>query len=402
MSTGTTNIPEHVPSDRVVDFDFYKMDFGSGDVQEAWKRLQDSSPDIFWTPHNGGHWVGVRGDIIKEVEIDYEHFSHRQFTIPWMKSPVPALPLCLDPPEHGPVRALINPALSPRALTVLEPRAQQVCEALISKIAAKGECEFVSEFGSVLPIEVFLSIVDLPASDREMLLPLADVIVREQNADIRLQAQIKISEYLFGWIDRRSKEPGDDLISKITQAQVGGRPLSPMEILGLCSLVLVGGLDTVASMMGFIARFLALNPEHRQQLLDNPELLDEDRIIEELMRRHALPNTSRYIVSDYEFRGVSLKAGEQILIPTCLFGLDERIVDRPLEVDFSRPAPIPQAGFGNGPHRCPGAMLAKREVRIFLKEWLKHIPDFRIKQGTTPKMASGSVNGLLKLELEWG
>lgn len=392
-------IPPHVPSELVYDVDFYHLDLGNGDVQEAWKRIQDNAPDIFWTPRNGGHWIASRGADIKEIELDYAHFSHQRFTIPWVESPAPNLPLCLDPPEHGPIRALINPALAPKAVKVLEEKAQSVAVELIEEIAPRGECEFVEEFSSVLPIVVFLGMVDLPDSDREMLIPYAGAGLRSENVEIKLESQIFIQNYLGRWIEERTQNPGDDLISKIIHARVGGEPLQPNQILGLCALILVGGLDTVAGMLGFIARFLAMHPEHRRQLREMPEITDN--VIEELMRRHGLPNTSRFITENYEFRGVQLRQGESIQIPTCLYGLDDRIVEDPLTVDFERPTPIPHATFGNGPHRCPGAMLAKREVKIFLEEWLRRIPDFRIKAGTRPLMAGGVVNGILELQLEW-
>lgn len=399
MTSEAFEIPAHIPQDRVVDVDFYQLELGDGDVQQAWKRIQNDAPDIFWTPRNGGHWIATRAEDIKEVEVDYAHFSHRRFSIPWMESPIPSLPLCLDPPQHGPFRALINPALSPKVLRALEARAREVAVELIDKIAANGECEFVSEFSSVLPIEVFLGMVNLPTSDRERLLPWAEVMVRGQSLEEKFAAFGSINAYLQGWIDERTQNPGDDLISTIAHAKINGQPLSPNEVLGMCSLVLAGGLDTVASMLGFIARFLAMHPEHRRQLVAAPEVTEN--VIEELLRRHGLPNTSRLLVEDYEFRGVLLKQGDSIQIPTCLFGLDERMVEDPLTVNFNRPGPIPHATFGNGPHRCPGALLAKREVRVFLEEWLKRIPDFRIKAGTRPVMASGMVNGMLKLELEW-
>ena len=71
-----------------------------------------------------------------------------------------------------------------------------------------------------------------------------------------------------------------------------------------------------------------------------------------------------------------------------------------MSVDFTREKPI-HAAFGNGPHACPGAILARREIRTFLEEWLSRIPDFSIKPGSRPLMATGMVNGLLKLELVW-
>lgn len=399
MTKDQFEVPPHIPSRLVYDVDFYNLNLGDGDVQQAWKQIQDNAPDIFWTPRNGGHWIATRATEIKEIELDHTHFSHQKFTIPWVDPPAPNLPLCLDPPEHEPIRRLINPALAPRSVMALGEKAQQVAVELIEDIAPRGECEFVAEFSSVLPIVVFLSMVDLPESDREMLISWANAGLRSELVEVKIESQTNIMNYLGRWIEERTRNPGDDLISKIIHARVEGEPLQPNQILGLCSLILVGGLDTVAGMLGFIARFLAMHPEHREQLIAMPEI--PDHVIEELMRRHGLPNTSRFITQDYEFRGVQLKKGESIQIPTCLYGLDDRIVDDPLTVNFNRPPPIPHATFGNGPHRCPGAMLAKREIKVFLEQWLKRIPDFRIKPGTKPLMAGGVVNGILELHLEW-
>ena len=81
-----------------------------------------------------------------------------------------------------------------------------------------------------------------------------------------------------------------------------------------------------------------------------------------------------------EYKGVAMRAGDQIIMPTTLHGVDDRKFDDPLKVDFARPTPI-HSTFGNGAHRCPGSLLARTELKIFLEEWLKRIPDFRIKPG---------------------
>jgi cytochrome P450 len=72
-----------------------------------------------------------------------------------------------------------------------------------------------------------------------------------------------------------------------------------------------------------------------------------------------------------------------------------------MTVDFNRTAPIPHATFGNGPHRCPGAILAKREVMVWLQEWLPRIPEFGIKPGTVPRQNAGMVNNISELWLSW-
>lgn len=391
--------PAHVALQQVVDFDFYRLQSRPGeDIQTAWWHLQQSSPDIFWTPRNGGHWVATRAADIEAMQVDHARFSHASFMIPAMESPIPALPLDRDPPEHAAYRMLINPALAPNQLAGLETRAREVIVEVIEKIRPQSGCEFMGDIGKVLPIVVFLGIVGLPTSDREMLLPWADDVVRGTTPETKLRGHQSVGRYLMKWIEERTANPGDDLISKIVHAKVMGRAITPAEILGLCSLVLVGGLDTVASMLGFATRFLALNPAHRRQLIDEPELIPQ--AVEEIIRRHGLANTARLITHDFEYKGVQFRKGEQIQLPNCLVGLDDRVVSDPLTVDFKR-QPQRHAAFGNGPHKCPGGNLARAELKVFLQEWLARIPDFEISPGTTPVMACGMVNGMMDLRLRW-
>jgi cytochrome P450 len=151
-----------------------------------------------------------------------------------------------------------------------------------------------------------------------------------------------------------------------------------------------------------VTRFLATHDEHRRQLVarlsDGAFLRNA---VEELVRRHGVANTARYVAEDIEMDGILLKEGDMILPPNMLVGLDERYVKDPLTVDFDRPFPIRHATFGNGVHTCPGAVLARRELQVFLEEWLSRIPEFRIQPGTRPVVATGMVNGVVRLELEW-
>ena len=163
-------------------------------------------------------------------------------------------------------------------------------------------------------------------------------------------------------------------------------------------LLLVGGLDTVASAMGFAARFLATSEAHRRELIEHPERIPD--AVEELLRRFPVVNAGRVVVRDMEYKGVEMRAGDQIIMPTTLHGVDDRKFDDPLKVDFARPTPI-HSTFGNGAHRCPGSLLARTELKIFLEEWLKRIPDFRIKPGTTPQVRAGVNATLCSLQLVW-
>ncbi|MGF6373831.1 cytochrome P450 [Paraburkholderia sp. RAU6.4a] len=391
-------IPAHVLPERVFDIDIYNPPGAEDDYHLSLKQLHaEGIPDILWTPRNGGHWIATRGDDIYQILKDYENFSSKQLTVPLVEhQPLP--PIFFDPPQHTAYRALIAPAFMPQAIGKLEEKAREMAIELIDGFYPKGEVEFVSGFAQHLPIGIFMNMVALPAEDREYLLGLADKMVRPVDANEKLKALGAIFQYLGVKIAERRANPGDDLISKIVHSKIDGRALTDEEAQGLCGLVLIGGLDTVASAMGFIARFLAGSPAHRKQLIDNPELTQ--KAVDELLRRFPVVNQGRRITHDFEYKGVQMKAGDMIIMPTTLHGLDERKFDAPLSVDFTRPTPI-HSTFGNGAHRCPGSFLARVELKVFLQEWLKRIPDFQIKPGEKAGV-HGGVNGTLyHLPLVW-
>lgn len=394
--------PDHVPAELVRDFNFYDVPGSAEDVQAAYGAVQQSCPDIFWTPHNGGHWVATRGEDIIAMQRDYGRFSHKHIVLPPMPEGTPRqIPLEMDPPEHALYRRPLMQALMPGIVAELESTVRDVAVAAIERVLPDGGCEFIEDFAKVLPIHVFLELVDLPASDKTVLLPLAEDAVRGSDAETRLRAHQGMGAYLLDKVRARRENPTGDLLSKLVNVDLGGGRISEAEAVDYATLVLFGGLDTVAGMIGFIARFLALNPDHRRQLV---ERLDDEaflkRAIEELIRRHGLANTARVIAEDFEYKGVAFRAGDRILPPNLLVGMDERLNENPLVVDFDREKPV-HAAFGNGAHACPGAVLARREVRIFLQEWLSRIPDFRIRPGTQPVLATGMVNGVLRLDLVW-
>ena len=191
---------------------------------------------------------------------------------------------------------------------------------------------------------------------------------------------------------------GPDLFSRMVNAQISGRPISGVELAGMMVNVIFGGLDTVAAALSFTTRCLAEQPALRTQLRENPAIIPH--AIEEFLRRFGIPNTARLITRDMQYKGVEFHAGEQILLPKSLHGLDERRYPDPLRVDFSRGVQR-HAAFGEGPHRCPGSFLARLELKVFLEEWLTRIADFRIKPGERPRTESGPVNGVKYLPLEW-
>jgi cytochrome P450 len=393
---GAGAIPAHIPPGLVHDFDPYAV-AAEEDPHIVWKRVQDSAPRIFWSPQ-AGHWIVTRAEDIKAIQLDHERFSH---SILGRGLPGGLKPLSSDPPEHGRLRAMLMPAFLPRAIKILEDRARELAISLIEAMKPRGECEFVEDFARILPMEVFLKMVGLPSSDRSMLTAWVEGAIHGARIDPPFGDRClnNLRQYIEKTLEIRRTVPGDDVLSVIVLHESDGQRFTQEECMSMATLLLLGGLDTVASMIGFICRSLAMNPTLRHRIRDEPLL--RPRAIEELLRRHGLSNTMRIVTQDTVFAGVTLKKGDPIQQAATCYGLDDSVVSHPMEIDLDREAPIPHAAFGNGPHTCPGQMLARREIKVFLEEWLERIPDFQIKPGTRPQMRFLGLLAMKKLELCW-
>lgn len=188
------------------------------------------------------------------------------------------------------------------------------------------------------------------------------------------------------------------MLSHVVHAQIDGRTLTPDEALGACTHLMVAGLDTVSSLLGFVMMFLARNPAHRHALAANPARIPG--AVQELVRRFPLVIMSRQVRADLTMHGVALKQGDMIAVPSMLYNLDESEYPDPLAVDWERRVPT-NCTFGNGVHRCPGAVLGRNEVAITLEEWLKRIPDFSIPEGEDIPVKGGIVATVERLPLRW-
>ena len=392
--------PSHVPVNRVVDFDVYNFAIENAEYQIALKKLTDANaPDVVWTPKNEGHWIATRFETINAVLSDNEHFSANEITVPKRPQGTPKLrPLQSDPPEQLKYRNLLAPYLAPKPVARLGETARKLTIELIEGFKSKGGCEFVSEFAQHLPIAIFMQIVDLPESDRLSLTGWAEAAIRGETEGARNQGRLSIASYGMQKVRERRANPGEDLISTVANARIDGELMDDVTLTGMVTLLLFAGLDTVASMLGFFARFLAINPTYRRQLVENPSLIPN--AIEELLRRFPIILAAREVKVVVELGGVDLKAGDMIMAPTPLAGLDERHFENPLEVDFNRPKPIHMT-FGGGSHRCMGSMLARTELRIFLEEWLKRIPDFEIDPNAEVVVSARAVATITSLPLVW-
>jgi cytochrome P450 len=240
--------------------------------------------------------------------------------------------------------------------------------------------------------------MDLPLEDAAALLPAADWLSRDADPESFMRAMQTMMSYLHERIGERTGRQGEDFISRLLGSHIDSRPLTKHEVLSITANVMFGGLDTVTSTMGFFMNFLARNPDHRQQLVDAPELIPD--AIEELLRRHGIANFGRMVAEDFEYKGLPMRAGDLVLLPTTLHNLDDRKYADPLTVDFHRTIKN-HLGFGTGIHRCLGAQLARIELRVLLQEWLPRIRKFWIGDSGPVIFKSGRINSVHSLPLAW-
>ncbi len=398
--TAAAPLPDHVPRGLVTDFDIYAPASPGEDFHAAWVRVQAEAPAPFlWSPRYGGHWIALRGADVFEVFSDFERFSSVRNVLPPYERPVALGALTFDPPEHAPFRAYLNEGLSPRAVRGLEGEVRQLAEGRVDEIAPRGRCDFVVEFADVLPLTVFLRLVDLPLADRAMLAGWAAENTRNPDPERRNAAARSIRSYLRPVLAERRERPGDDMLSRLVTSQIDGRPITDAEALGAAAHLTIAGLDTVSSLLGFVMRFLATHPDHRRALVENPAL--RPGAVKELIRRFPLVIQAREVRRDLEMHGVAMRAGDLISAPTMFYNLDPAIYPAPLDVDWTRPVTA-TCTFGAGIHRCPGAPLGQRELAITLDAWLARIPDFELDPAEPgPQVQGGIVATLDRLPLRW-
>jgi len=394
--------PDNVPEDRVIDFNLHRQVADGKSPQQLWRELRDQAThSVVWTPRNGGHWIVLEPELCEVVLSESEIFSTRVVIVP--REPVGEiyskyLPLSLDPPEHGAFRKILNDNLGSKPITRMKPAVRDLTIELIEGFKPNGRCNFTHDFAEQLPVRIFMRVVDLPEKDLPLLKYLSDQFTRPDGTITLDEVEKQFSDYIGPAIRSRRGKPADDLISQMVNGQIRGRHLTDEEAENMCIQVLIAGLDTVVNLLGFIFSYLATEDTLRRKLASNPAL-QEDAILE-FLRRFPLVSGSREVRREYEFGGVILKPRDMIMASTIPIAMSESSNPNALEFQLERPARHHYI-FGKGPHVCPGAPLARLELKIILEEWLSRIPEFRLSAGKTLSYASGIVAAVNSFELEW-
>jgi cytochrome P450 len=325
----------------------------------------------------------------------------------------PLIPLNVDPPEHSKYRKILDPLFAPKRMDAQEADITARVNHFIDHFADRGECNFTDEFAELLPSSVFLGLMGLPWKELDTFLRLRDGVLRPErfdpNAqfdfDARMAVQRATGQDIYSYFDRvcdeRQRKPSDDILTHLVTVEIDGVRLSREEILDICFLFLIAGLDTVSDSLTCFYAFLANNPVHRQQIVDDPSIIPG--AVEELLRWESpVPSgVPRIAQTDTELpNGIAVPAGTAVMVSYGAGNMDPSEFPDPFNVRFDRD-PNRHIAFGGGVHRCLGSHLARRELRIALREWHRRIPKYGIKPGHEKLEYATGLRSVKDLMLVW-
>jgi cytochrome P450 len=400
-STGRT-IPAHIPAELVRPIGLTEGPEFLAAPHAFMAGLHDTHPPIFFSTseHASNAWLLIKYEDVFFVLRHPEIFTTAGAT-PFPRDPNDyfyMIPLEIDPPHHRKYRAMIDPMVSPRTVATMETSIRALANQLIDQFIAKGSCEFTTDFGRPLPVSVFLGIMGLPQDMRDTFVGWAMGLLHAQDRQVAAVCMREAVAYLKKAIAEKKQSPDDSVLSQIVHGNAAGEPLTPQEVFGFTFFLFIAGLDTVFATLNNVFVWFALNPDRRREVIANPDNIDAT--VEELLRVFSVTFSGRTLTQDYEMRGVRMKKGDKITSILPAANYDPAAFDNPKHVNFRRKRK-PNLAFAGGVHSCMGAHLARLEMKICITEFLRRIPDFRLKDGTKIEYWPGGVVGPKSVPLTW-
>jgi cytochrome P450 len=362
----------------------------SQDRDAAWHMLL--APGKVAVSDAGVYFLSA-ADVVEAAATNPELFSS-QGAFDLVGSPFPMVPIAFDPPEHSRFRRVLDKFFGPRRMAERAPELrEQVGELIDQIVAAGGRCEVMTALAIPFPSQVFLTLFGLPLADRDLLIGWKDAVLEFSAAEGAAPSPETLARggellaYLTGHIADRRGSGGDDLLSQLLSDSSDGA-LTEEEIIGLCFLFLIAGLDTVTAATGFALYELARNPALRATVIDDEEAVAH--FIEETLRIDPpVPYVPRMTTAEVNVAGVTIPAGS-----TCWLGLGtaNRDPERYPDADDIHQRRNNHFTFGRGPHRCLGSHLARLELRLIIEEWNRRIPRYSVLHEPTVGWPCGTLH----------
>jgi cytochrome P450 len=375
--------------------------FDTADPQPAYRALLDKGG--VYLPTEGFAVVASRA-AVDEVLRNPDTYTSRDLV--QLGNVRPLIPLSVDPPEHSKYRKILDPLFAPKKMDGIEADVVARVNHFIDAFVDSGTCNFTEELAVPFPSAVFLGLMGLPWEELDTFLRLKDGIMRAgggtADADERMRIQRETGQEIYAYfdaiLDERQKDPRDDILTEFLRAEVDGEKLSREEILDICFLFLIAGLDTVTDSLTCFFAFLSQHAEHRRQIAQDPSVIP--RAVEELLRWETpVAGIARVATADGVVAGCPITAGSLVFVSVGAANVDPQEFGDAFDVRFDR-AENRHLGFGGGVHRCLGSHLARRELRVALREWHRRIPDYGLAPGLELRYAPG-LRMVENLELVW-
>ncbi|MDR5683936.1 MAG: cytochrome P450 [Armatimonadota bacterium] len=382
----------------------------------AWLREHDP---VHWNERWGG-WLVTRYDDVVRAFRDPErlssdrmaHFVRElseydrerlhvliQYFSKWL--------VFTDPPYHTRVRMLVNKAFTPTSVERLRPRTRQIVHELLDAVEGRGQMEFIRDFAFHLPVIVISEYMGVPPEDREAVKEWSDetsriFFIRADDPHRRDRSQrglIHLLEYFQPLIHDRRRNPRDDLISALVQAEERGDLLSEEELLATCTVLLFAGHETTTNLLanGLLA---LLRNRDQWELLRRDASLSRSATEELLRYDGPVKATFRWAKVDVEMGGKTMRSGDRMLLVLASANRDPARYPDPDRVDITR-SPNPHVAFGHGIHVCLGAPLARVEGQEAFAALAERFPRMRLASEDLEYHPTLVSRALSALHVEW-
>lgn len=397
-----------------------------GVPHELWTTLRNESP-LHWyaQPGHTPFWAVTKHADIMEISAQPDIFSSEAGGIialndQQIKSYLETggagtqlgdmrTIITMDPPEHRTYRKVASGYFTPKGVTDLDTIVRESAKAVFDKLGAEGTCDFIEDVAQRHPLRVLATILGINPEQEERLLVITKQLFGAEDPDVRREGEdqdaarrdLGMEFYtLFDEIikDRRDC-PRDDLATMLANAEVTpGCPMEGMETFGYYLIVFTAGHDTTRNALsGALAAFLD-HPDQFERVRQDPSLIKT--AVDEIVRWTSPVNyMKRQATSDYELRGQTIKAGEELVLFYCSANRDEDVFDDPFTFDVGR-TPNRHLGFGWAEHYCLGAHLAKASMTALVEEMVERV-DWVKPAGERTYTASNFVVGLKTLPVQY-
>lgn len=301
------------------------------------------------------------------------------------------LPL-IDPPDHTRLRRLVQPSFGPRALEALRPRIQRLAEDMLDQVeleaAKRGEAspdrriDLVKAFAYPFPVAVISEMLGIPEEDRQTIENLSEVRIdnRDPAAVAKTRTQLLgFANYLKALFERKRREPGEDMISQMIQAQEDGDKLSESELLSMVFILYLGGHITTVNLIGNGVVALLSHPEQAAKLRNNLDLVKN--VVEETLRYWGpvdFTGSPRMTKESVELGGTNIPKGASVTVGFGSANRDPKQFTNPDTFDITRADAHRHLAFGRGIHLCLGAPLARMEGQIAFETLFRRFPEMRL------------------------